>query len=792
MEPALVPIQHDVDDADLRSSSHLVHSVLRMVLAVRYRKYLVATVMLSACLLGGLYFATAPRLYSSQAALLISKTGRDQLDTSIANTDVAQLSVMPTFENMILSAKVLEGAVKNLAPGDRIDFLAAPPDQWTARLQQNCTAKAIRNTNILEISYTSQDPQVAANVVRAIVQSFLEFTDEMHKGTAGEISRVLTKERDEVAAKLASKQEELLECRRRFADMGFRADGKALHPMVQRAVYFNDALIAAQKNRVEQEALLGVVQAAIDNHQDVGQYVMAVGDAVGREMLLNGLGLGGRDAQTQTSLEQSLLNDRAQLQTALQNLGPRHPEVIALTEKIRQTEYFLSTSQQRIAQRMSELNQAQLGAWLVQMVRQKVEESRNKEAVLQAYFEQARAEAIDISGQLAQIEMLERDLKRLGEMNDVLLNQIASLDVKQNGADIRVAVLDEPKVMLGPVSPRLKRIVFLALLCGFGASLGLVSLLDALDDRFRSVEEMQSRLGLPLMAAVHRLEPSAASGLAALVSSSAPTSVESESFRTLRTALTLTHPDARQIVVTSAEPGDGKTTVLANLAVCCAQADKRTLLIDADMRRPGLTNLMNMRGPRGLSEILRGEDDVSRLAEEYVQSSGMPGLDILPAGPRPTNPGELLGGPRLSQLLAWAETRYDMILVDCPPSLATTDAMIVGRLVDGMLLVVQPMKNRRHLVVRVVDRLTQMKMPLMGLVVNHAVAGNADGYFGYHGYGYGDGYGYGYGQDDADAGDESSTADDELDYSFDGQDAAFRRDDRDDSAGPLVVPRRAA
>ena len=199
-----------------------------------------------------------------------------------------------------------------------------------------------------------------------------------------------------------------------------------------------------------------------------------------------------------------------------------------------------------------------------------------------------------------------------------------------------------------------------------------------------------------------------------------PTSAASESFRTLRTALSLTHPDAHQLVITSAEPGDGKTTVLANLAVCYAQGEKRTLLIDADLRRPGLTNLMNMRGPRGLSEVLRSEEDVAQMAAAHIRPSGVKGLDILPSGPRPTDPAELLGSPRFSQLLAWAETAYDLILVDSPPTLATTDTAIIGRLVDGVILVVQPAKNRRRLVTQVVDRLGLMKIPLLGLVVNRS------------------------------------------------------------------------
>ena len=397
------------------------------------------------------------------------------------------------------------------------------------------------------------------------------------------------------------------------------------------------------------------------------------------------------------------------------------------------------------------------------MVRQKLDEARKEEEILQARFEEARTEAISLTGQLAQIEMLERDVKRLGDMNDVLLNQIASLDLKQNGQDVRVAVIEEPVVATSPVSPQLRLVALLTILGGLGTSLGLVTLLDVLDDRFRSVEEMQSRLGLPLLTMVQRLEAPESVGLQALVTYAVPTSTASESFRTLRTALTLTHPDARQIVVTSAEPGDGKTTTLANLAVCYAQAGKRTLLIDADLRRPGLTGLMDMRGPHGLSEVLRSDLDIAQMAAVHVRSSGMAGLDVLPSGPRPSDPAELLSSLRLSQLLAWAETVYDLILIDSPPTLATTDTAIIGRLVDGVILVVQPVKNRRRLVTRVVERLNLMKIAVLGLVVNRTGSEDDHDYYGYHsyGYGYGSGYEYGYGEnaDDNNRG-ESPTAHD--------------------------------
>ncbi len=212
--------------------------------------------MAAAVLLGALYFATATRRYAAKAQLLVTQTGRDRLDTSITNEESQRQNTMPTFEKIISSTEVLEGAVRSLSPEDRIDLAGAAADRWAARLQEFLTVKTLRSTTILEVDYRSTDPQVAVNVVRAIVQSYLDFMDKMRKGTAGEISRVLTQERSQVEEKLSRKQEELLETRRRFTDMGFHADGKETHPAVQTAIAFNEALTAAQKQRMECEAAL--------------------------------------------------------------------------------------------------------------------------------------------------------------------------------------------------------------------------------------------------------------------------------------------------------------------------------------------------------------------------------------------------------------------------------------------------------------------------------------------------------------------------------------------------------
>ena len=184
------------------------------------------------------------------------------------------------------------------------------------------------------------------------------------------------------------------------------------------------------------------------------------------------------------------------------------------------------------------------------------------------------------------------------------------------------------------------------------------------------------------------------------------------------------------------------------------------------------------------------------MASLHIQPSGAEGLDILPSGARPSDPAELLGSPRLSQLLAWAETVYDMILIDSPPTLVTTDTAIIGRLVDGIVLVVQPTKNRRRLVTRVVEQLELMKLPILGLIVNRADAVEDRGYYSYHHYGYGYGYenGYGYGNEEYDKDKQpSGTAEDKTGEEcvpfadVTGQD----RDDDEDSRD-LLIPRRVA
>ncbi len=197
-----------------------------------------------------------------------------------------------------------------------------------------------------------------------------------------------------------------------------------------------------------------------------------------------------------------------------------------------------------------------------------------------------------------------------------------------------------------------------------------------------------------------------------------------------------------------------------------------------------------------LAESIAHHGDIAELAAIHIQASGLKGLDILPSGPRPTNPHELLAGTRFSQFLAWAAGVYDQILIDSPPTLATSDTAIIGRLVDGVILVVQPAKNRRRLVTRVVESLLMLRITHLGLVINRVGSDQDQGYYSYHsgygyGYGYSYGYGYGYGSDygSHEEGAEGSDTSDESDPS---EDTVPATSPEESAPPPRMIRRRAA
>ena len=720
-----------------------LQEVVRFLRTVRCRKWVVVTALVVGCLLGGLYYAATPRVYESRASLLVLQTGAENWTAGMSGERVVQ-DLMPTYRKMFTGEEVLEAAIALLSPENRVDFKDAPRSEWLEVLQENLTVSAVQKANILDIVYRSKDPRAAAAVVDGLLSAYLAFMDKLHKSTAREILDILTREKSALEEQLRAKEAQLLATRGQVGEVVIRDGDKGISVVVKRAISLSDSLMQAHGKRLEAQSQLSAIEAAIRNGEDLQQHVFAMADSVGREVLLQRLGLSSSDSYTISRMHQQLLESEAKLHAESQLYGPAHRKVRETQEKVRVAEEYLRNRRQTESAELREISDQELAPMLIQMARQQFQQSVEHENSVRASYEEEKRRAIELDRGMAELDILELDLNRLRGFYDVVLERIKDIDLGEESGMVRTSVLSRPKVPLSPVWPHLITVGLFASMIGLAAGLAVVYVQDRLEDHFRSPEELRQQLGIPVLAMVQEFEPLPGAGVDALHVHARPKAAESEAFRTLRTALSFTQDGVRSLVVSSSEPGDGKTTVAANLATAYAQSGKRTLLIDADMRRPGLTPLLDLWGPRGLSAVLRQQTPIAEAIAANLQPSVLENLDVLPSGPRAANPAELLSAQRFQELLAWAETSYDQILIDSPPALIT-DTAIIGRQVEGVLLVVEPEKNPRRLVIRVAETFSTLQITVLGIVANRL---SRDSGKGYYGYGYGYGYGYSYGHDD--------------------------------------------
>ena len=206
-----------------------------------------------------------------------------------------------------------------------------------------------------------------------------------------------------------------------------------------------------------------------------------------------------------------------------------------------------------------------------------------------------------------------------------------------------------------------------------------------------------------------------------LITLTDPRSPASEAYRTLRTNLYFSSLDhaLETLVVTSAAPGEGKSTTLSNLAVTMAQGEKRTILVDGDLRRPSLHKVFDVGNSQGLTTMAVEE---RALAEPPLVATGVENLWLLPSGPLPPNPAEILGSRRMEEIIAALKARTDIVLFDAPPVIAVTDAAVLGTKVDGVLLVISAAKTRRDHALRAKELLEKVKVRLVGAVLNNALS----------------------------------------------------------------------
>ena len=556
------------------------------------------------------------------------------------------------------------------------------------------------NTRLVDVHFVSSDPVFAATALNTHLDEYVRFNlDRRLESTAstlGWLGEELVKQQMIVE----QSEQALASYRERQNAVSLDDDQNIVQARLNQ---LSDAVTRAQGERLQRETQWNQVQDLDPNSAEAASFPDIAADPGVR------------------SVKADLAEYDAQLVAASGRYGARHPTIVKLRISIENATTRLREETARAIESIGNQYRAALS-----------DENR-----LQAQLDEQMLAVQDLGRKEVGYSVLERGAESNRRVYESLLQQQKELQIIANSRANNVQLMDRAEPPVAPFTPNTRRDWFVAILAGLMMSLGLVRVFEYLDDTLKTPDDVARRLGLPLLGLV----PAVRGHRVPVMSGPVPHDF-GEAFRSLRTSLVFRSGDTSTqiIAVTSTQPLEGKTTSACNLAMVMALGGARVLLIDADMRRPSLHKSLGMTNSVGLSHVLAGQARV----REAIQRTHDPNLFALTAGQPPPNPSELLSSDRMRSLLTSLDSGpFDWVIVDTPPVLAVTDAVIIAPLVSGVVFVVGAEMTRAGHAERAVEMLqTGADFSLLGVVLNRVDFDRNKYYYSrYYGYHYKSYYG---------------------------------------------------
>ena len=388
-------------------------------------------------------------------------------------------------------------------------------------------------------------------------------------------------------------------------------------------------------------------------------------------------------------------------------LGEKHPDMVKVRSEIRATEDKLR----------SELRS------VVQAAEADYRTAASQEASLQANLDAVKQEAMGVNRKAIEYGVLRREVESNQQIYKDLMTRTKETGLETELETTNIRIVERAEVPRGPISPQRTRNYQLGALVGLALGIGLVLLFEHFDNTLKTPEDVKEHLGLPFLGmvpdvGVRTTSPGNAprpGGVSPLILKN-PQSAVAEAYRVLRTNLIFSSADnrGRALVISSANPGEGKTTTVANLASSLALNGAKVLAVDADLRRPTMHQHFGIPKTPGLSDLIVGKCQAS----QAIQATRFKGLQVLPCGYVPPNPAELLGSAHMRQVVEALRTHYEWVLIDTPPILAMADTPVLCPLVDGVVLVIGAEVSGRPAIQRAVDQIQGVGGKIIGVVLN--------------------------------------------------------------------------
>lgn len=700
----------------------------------RRRKWLILMGLVLGLGLGAVYYTCRQREYESQAQLLVAMKRPRALPVPGADPRLAYLeNYLFTHRRLIASPMIIEEAVQRHGL-DGLKSLSQAPNATAAileRLSAHSAAEDEKNGShaLINLAYRGATPDETRLVLQAIIDSYQQFLKETEQYDTNDIRQLFLQWRDDLQKQLAEKQDAYQELRKN-APAWLWASGEGVQLAQQRLAEIAAERLAHQVRQTEIREQL----AALEDAKTKGVSGQVLAEMVSRW-------------KSQTRPNESLLDQWTALlneeQGLLQHYGPRHPDVLAVRERIQLTRGLL-TGQSGTEGGENPLDPAEAYR---QSLEHELRVENQLEQSLATRIEEETVKATAATSASEEIQELGSEIAALRELRGQIVKNLQEVDLYAQSEVYQARVVSSPQPGI-QIAPSAVTTFPVAAFLGMLFGTGLAYLVEVTDRGFRSPEEIRRRLSVPVMGHIPLDRPNRkalrlarANGAALdpmLCTHFRPQSLEAEAYRGVRTTLYFRgRIDEHKVVqVTSPRAGEGKSTVVANLAVSMAQAGKRVLLIDADFRQPSLQRLFGTAVSIGLVDVLAGEAELA----DAILPCDEPGLQLLPCGRVPSNPAELLTAQRFPEILEQLRQQYDLVLVDTPPVLAVSDACAVAPRVDAVLLTIRISRQGRLETQRAMEMLDAVDANILGVVVNGVESSGRSGGYDYQYYGHEYGY----------------------------------------------------
>lgn len=689
-------------------------------LALKHRILIAACFLVALAIGATVTFLTTP-IYTAQATLQIDREAARVFNTGEVTPaeNMAQgEEFFQTQYGLLRSRTLAERVVEDLglAASDRaLETLGveAPEGGETASarasrrratavkvLQRNLSISPVRGSRLVAVSYDNPDPVVAARIANGFAENFIQSNLD-RKFESSSYAREFLEERiAQTKARLESAERQLVAyaANQQIINVGEPseggAEGRSQSLASNNLVALNSALAQARAQRVAAEARWRSARSAD---------VMTLPEVL-------------QNSSVQRLTEQRAILD-AEYQQKLSLYQPDYPEMVRLKAQIEEADAQIQTIANNIRS----------------SIRSQYEIAANEERSLAGQVAALTGDVLDLRDRSIQYNILQRELDTTRTLYEGLLQRYKEVGVTGGVTANNISIVDRATPPRGPSKPNLLINILISAIAGLGLGVLAALILEALDESVATPDDVESKLGLPVLGVVPLLDKgqSATDALADIRSGF------SEAYYSLRTALQFSTPDGApsSLLVTSARPAEGKSTTAYAVALNLARVGKRVLLIDGDLRNPSMHRVIGVENERGMSNLLSGSADPASLTQRTKHDN----LYFIPCGPLPPNPAELWGSDRLPRFLAEARNSFDHVVFDGPPVLGFADAPLLAAAVQGVLFVLESRGTRRGQARGALRRIQVGRAHLLGAVLTKFNAKSTS----YGGYDYAYDYHYG-------------------------------------------------